>query len=128
MATVSLITPKSFLFKLADIFQNRTGLAPQGSSAQRTYSENTENQEFQKSSHEYLPDEVATKSRLSVSLEDLKVISTALLHYKRSLAKMGEMERAEGVSKIDRKFYEMIVVMETQLIENEAEELLSPVA
>lgn len=54
------------------------------------------------------------KSKLNINLNDLKVISTALLHYRRSLSKQGDLDRAEGVGRIDKQFFELIQALETK--------------
>ncbi|MEO1652457.1 MAG: hypothetical protein AAFU64_02835, partial [Bacteroidota bacterium] len=88
-AATQIFTPKTVLFRLADLFQKRT--------------------------HPSSPvSEEANKdaSKVNISIQDLKTISTALLHYKRNLARIGEMEKAEGVGKIDQKFYNLILNVE----------------
>lgn len=112
MATLSLISPKSLLLRITDIFQKPHQIT-----------ENTSN------TTQVLQTQYSTpaKSRLNVSLDDLKVISTALLHYKRNLAKMGEMERAEDVGTIDKKFYDLIQTLEIQTSE-EIKDLYTQVA
>ena len=55
------------------------------------------------------------KTKLNISLDDLKVISTALLQYRRNLAKIGENEKAEGVARIDKQFYELINEIEAKM-------------
>jgi len=57
----------------------------------------------------------AVKSKLNINLEDLKVISTALLHYRRNLSKQGDLEKAEGVERIDKQFYDLIQALETRI-------------
>ncbi len=54
------------------------------------------------------------KSKLNINLDDLKVISTALLHYRRNLSKQGDLERAEGVARIDKQFYDLIQNLEAR--------------
>ena len=72
MTNISIISAKSFLLKIADIFQNREGLAANSPKEERSTTNHSNNQR-------YLEREVNPK--LNVSLGDLKVISTALLHY-----------------------------------------------
>lgn len=109
MQTLSFVSPKSILNRLADMFQKPTALAAQPEEATHPY----------QASHDDLEahargEKLATpKTKLNVTVEDLKIISTALLHYKRNLAKLGEMKKADNVGTIDKKFYELI----TQLSE-----------
>lgn len=104
------ISPKSILSKLADVFQSREGLAP--------------DEQFQDRSPStletpHIRNEAEVKPKLNVSLDDLKVISTALLYYRRNLAKLGEENKASSVAQIDKKFYDIISHMEAQLEERE---------
>ena len=110
MTTSTLLSPKSILLKIADIFQNREGVAPSNKYQERSTNSG-------KTSH--LRVNSPAKPKLNVSLDDLKVISTALLYYRRKLAKMGEIDRADGVGVIDKKFYEIISHLEEQLEETE---------
>ena len=103
MTSLSFISPKSFLVKIADIFNGREGFAPAEDSKVRTMTS-----DYQENSRLNKP----VRSKLNISLDDLKTISTALLHYRRNLAKLGEMEKAESVAGIDKKFYELILEME----------------
>ncbi len=101
MTTLSLFSPRSFFVKLTDIFQKRE-VAPITMSP--SYN-------LQEEAHEYAQPE-PMKSKLNINLDDLKVISTALLHYRRNLSKQGDIERAEGVGRIDKQFYELIQSLE----------------
>lgn len=106
MASLSFTTPKSVLVKIADMFQNRVGAVPNKTQETHTIA----NAEEGRTS----TNKAEAPSKLNISLSDLKTISTALLHYRRSLAKMGETERAQGVSEIDKRFYDMILSLEAQ--------------
>lgn len=104
MASVTFFSPKSFLFRIADMFQRPT--------TKQTWDMPTEDNFV---SNEIINTSVAqpkTKSKLNVNLSDLKLISTALLQYRRSLAKQGLGEKAEDVARIDRQFYELISDLE----------------
>jgi hypothetical protein len=48
------------------------------------------------------------KVKFNVSLRDLKVISTALMHYHKYLQSKGQTAQAEEVAEVDKKFYEFI--------------------
>lgn len=108
MTTSILLSPKSILLKIADMFQIREGIAPDNKFQERSIISGNS----PKLRANVNPE---PKPKLNVSLDDLKIISTALLYYRRNLAKMGEMDRAEGVAVIDKKFYEIISHMEAQL-------------
>lgn len=104
MATLTFSSTKSFFTKLTDIFQKRE-VAPVA--MQTSYkAEKAETLE------EAQPEPL--KSKLNINLNDLKVISTALLHYRRSLSKQGDMEKAEGVERIDKQFFELIQALEAR--------------
>jgi hypothetical protein len=112
MATLAFISPKSILVRIADIFQRREANVP--------------NREFQvrKATHlntEDVRSQNGFKSKLNINLEDLKLISTSLLHYRRNLTKLGETDRAEAVTKIDKQFYELITEFENQALRQQIE-------
>jgi hypothetical protein len=107
MATLTFISPKNLFSKIADIFHVREGFAPSGKFQPRTT--NPENMPNSRA-HENQPN----KNKLNISLDDLKLISTALLQYRRNLAKIGELEKAEGVARIDQQFYELINEIEAK--------------
>ncbi len=104
MQTLSLISPKSMLTRIADMFQRNNPIAAQPTEEVYPYSEN------KTVAKESRGETLATpKTKLNVTVDDLKVISTALLHYKRNLAKIGESKKAENVGAIDKKFYDLIL-------------------
>ncbi|NJL15221.1 MAG: hypothetical protein HC913_20910 [Microscillaceae bacterium] len=113
---MTFVSPKSILVRIADMFQRPATLpvsAPELSAQTGGKYENTESPTS------------TSRSKLNVSLDDLKIISTALLHYKRSLARMGEQQKAEGVNVIDQKFYHLITQMERQFYTQENPEAAS---
>lgn len=97
MNTTTLISPKSFLNRIIDIFQGKELIEP------------TENNIREITPHDTTR---PLKSKLNISLEDLKVISTALLHYRRKLATSGELVKADDVARIDNQFYQLILDLE----------------
>lgn len=103
-------SPKSFLIKIADMFQGRETMAETEESNVRTLPTEQENMPLM---------QAQSKSRLSISMDELKVISTALLQYRRNLAKVGEMDRANNVGQIDKKIYELIQGIEHRSQEEE---------
>jgi hypothetical protein len=108
MQTLSFVTPKFILTRLVDMFQKPDAVAAQTTEETHAYQTSSESL----ASHTR-GESLASKTKLNVTVDDLKVISTALLHYKRNLAKLGEMQKAENVGQIDKKFYDLI----TQLSE-----------
>lgn len=108
-------SPKSFLVKIAEVFQGREGIAPNGKTKVRNISEaNT--------AHSRVNNLTVAKPKLNVSLDDLKTISTALLQYRRTLSKIGEGDKAENVARIDKQFYALIQDLEEQASIQEMEE------
>jgi hypothetical protein len=102
MLSFSFTFPKSLFGRMADVLQGNR-VAPEVAN-----------------SNDFETDELITekvnphKSKLNMTLEDLKMVSTALLHYRRNLTKKGEAERAEGVARIDEQFYRLINELENQ--------------
>lgn len=107
MMTLSLKSPKSMLAGLADVFQVRNIENNRTETRVRTLTPSKGGQVKSEKSD-------IQKSKLNISLDDLKTISTALLHYRRSLSKMGEKDRAEKVAGIDKQFYDIILQLEAQ--------------
>jgi len=62
-----------------------------------------------------------TRGKVQISLHDLKIISSALLHFKRSLIKQKHEERAREVADIDNRIYQLIVNLEREKSYNEEE-------
>jgi hypothetical protein len=54
------------------------------------------------------------RAKLRVSLNELKVISSALLHFKKGLIKNNHLQRAEEVALIDEKIYDLIQELEAE--------------
>jgi|GEM_PF-3030933 hypothetical protein len=102
MASISIISPKAFFIRIADVFQKGITTAP----PLPKFVEKTEREVFATPS---------PSKKMNITLHDLKTISTALLHYRRSLARLGEEDRAESVAQIDKKFYELINQLEVNL-------------
>ncbi len=119
MVSTTLTFPRTMLLRLADMFHERMALAPQSSQKER---------ETSSAEDSHLRANQPVRSKLNISLEDLKIISTALLYYKRNLAKMGEMERASDVARIDEKFYQLISLLEAQQEEEEGKQDLNAAA
>jgi hypothetical protein len=63
---------------------------------------------------EWEPQPEKGKVKFNVSLRDLKVISTALMHYHKYLQAKGQTAQAEEVAEVDKKFYEFISSREGQ--------------
>ena len=57
------------------------------------------------------------RARFRVSLNDLKVISSALLHFKKYLLAKKDMERAEKVAEVDAQIYNLILRLEREMEE-----------
>ncbi len=104
MTALSFISPKIFLLKIMDMFQKPTAYTP-----------NTPHKERQAhtQAQQTVDYETASPARLNISLQDLKVISTALLQYRRTLAKQGNTNKAEDVAKIDRQLFGIIEMLES---------------
>lgn len=50
--------------------------------------------------------------KVRVSLNDLKIISSALLHFKKILLKKNETAKAKAVAEVDERIYELIINIE----------------
>jgi hypothetical protein len=102
MLSFSFTFPKSLFGRVADVLQGNR-VAPEA--AEPLGFENDE---------EFAEKPATHKSKLNMTLDDLKMVSTALLYYRRNLSKKGEAERAEGVARIDEQFFRVINEMENQ--------------
>ena len=99
MATVSFISPKVMLNKLADALYNTPEKTPKrpamnGQQKQKTASKTSK------------------QNKLSVSKEDVQIISAALIHYKKFLARKKDLEKADEVGEVDKKFMAFIQALE----------------
>lgn len=56
--------------------------------------------------------EQGKKAPLHLNLDELKIISTALLHYRRRLAKRGELDDAVEVIEMDQRIYQQVLLLE----------------
>lgn len=65
------------------------------------------------------------RAKLRVSLSELKVISSALLYFKKGLVKNNHLSRAEEVAMIDQKIYDLIQELEAEQNMQEKLEKLS---
>lgn len=116
--------PKSVLVRIADMFQNRENGEQSAKAQEAKVRQISETEEEETLNEEAKP----LNSKLNITLKDLKTISTALLHYRRSLNKMGESLRAEQVAEIDKKFYQILQQLEGQATTNNANDTGNPVA
>lgn len=62
--------------------------------------------------------------KVKVSLNDLKIISSALLHFKKVLLKKNDTARAQSVAEVDERIYHLILAIE-QAREIEAKEVMA---
>ncbi|MCS7027737.1 MAG: hypothetical protein NZ519_03135 [Bacteroidia bacterium] len=118
MATISYISPKSFFVRISEIFQNKVQQIF-NTFNESEISNETSTAENSIPSNSYYwglaineQPKPTLKPKLSVSIQDLKIISTALLHYRKELAKKGRFERADEVSEIDKRIYDLIMALE----------------
>ncbi|MEO1653237.1 MAG: hypothetical protein AAFU64_06810 [Bacteroidota bacterium] len=81
--------------------------------------------EREEGQEEMLVKEEKSRASFKVSVNDLKVISSALLHYKKFLMKRKDYHRAEAVNQVDERIYQLILFLEKQKQEklNEKEEI-----
>ncbi len=57
----------------------------------------------------------STRARFRVSVNDLKVISSALLYYKKFLLKRKDFDKAEAVAQVDERIYQLILSLDQEL-------------
>lgn len=108
MATVSFISPKVMLNKLAEALY--TPAKPQKSPA-------TNEQRVKKASAKKTVS--SAKNKLNVTKDDVKIISAALIHYKKFLARKKQMDEANEVGDVDKKFMAFINALERTPVKEE---------
>lgn len=59
------------------------------------------------------------RARFKVSVNDLKVISSALLYYKKFLIKKKDFDKAEVVAEVDDRIYRLILALEKEFLMEE---------
>lgn len=73
---------------------------------------------FQETSNENMEEdsvvEAETNKKFQVSKQDLKLISSALLFYKKNLLKQNQLEKAKRVSDVDNRIYQLIIDLEQE--------------
>jgi len=112
MATVSFISPKLMLNKIAEAIYTPINKQPE---ERPTFSGTlpTRNQ----------PKKTTTPStkgnKLNVSIDDVKIISASLIHYKKFLARKKQLDKAEEVGEVDKKFMAFIQALEGFPMEEE---------
>jgi hypothetical protein len=99
MATVSFISPKVMFNKLADALYNTPEKTPKRPTMN--------SQHKQKAASK-----TSKQNKLSVSKDDVQIISAALIHYKKFLARKKDLEKAEEVGEVDKKFMAFIQALE----------------
>lgn len=63
-------------------------------------------------------DDADNQAKFKLSAQDLKVVSSALLHYKRFLMQRNEIEKSKKVAELDNRLYQFIVDLENQMLAN----------
>lgn len=71
------------------------------------------------------PVEEETRAKFKVSVNDLKIISSALLYYKKFLIKKKDFEKAETVGRVDDRIYQLILSLEREIESIEEEEMVA---
>ena len=61
--------------------------------------------------------------KVRVSLNDLKIISSSLLHFKKLLLKKNDTTRAQAVAEVDERIYKLILNIEQAREVNERESI-----
>jgi len=70
------------------------------------------NQEVTEDSEGLYIHEDSVRAKFKVSVNDLKIISSALLHYKKFLLKRKDFSKAETVGEVDDRIYQLILDLE----------------
>lgn len=70
--------------------------------------------DYQSEAESVQDEAVGTRGKVQISLHDLKIISSALLHFKRGLIKQKQEDRAREVADIDNRIYQLIVDLERE--------------
>ncbi|NJO00280.1 MAG: hypothetical protein HC880_00185 [Bacteroidia bacterium] len=66
-----------------------------------------------------LHQKMGSRARFKVSVNDLKVISSALLYYKKFLIKKKDFDKAEVVAEVDDRIYRLILALEKEFLMEE---------
>ena len=60
-------------------------------------------------------------NKLNVSKDDVKIISTALIYYKKFLARKKQLDKADEVGEVDKKFMAFINALEGKPVKEEVQ-------
>lgn len=81
----------------------------------RAFQENASDGPSKIQSSEFEGDQESTpRARAQVSVNDLKIISSALLHYKKFLNKRKDFAKADTVAEVDDRIYKLILNLEKE--------------
>ncbi len=112
MATVSFISPKLMLNKIAEAIYTPSKQPEQTQTSMFSETLPTRNKP-QKTKGK------AKGNKLNVSVDDVKIISASLIHYKKFLARKKQLDKAEEVGEVDKKFMAFIQALEGFPMEEE---------
>lgn len=108
MLKISYTSAKEFLYAIVQAFRD---YAPVNSSEAQV----TEDSE------DFYVQENSVRAKFRVSTNDLKVISSALLYYKKFLMQRKDFAKAEAVAEVDDRIYQLILELEKNKEKNPAE-------
>ena len=99
MLKITYTSAKEFLYTIVQAFREYTP-------------ESRSDQEATDDSEGLYIHEDSVRAKFRVSVNDLKIISSALLHYKKFLMKRKDYEKAETVGEVDERIYQLILNLE----------------
>lgn len=119
MATVSFISPKLMLNKIAEAIytpmeQPKTKPEVKPEEKKPLFAGTLPTRNSRKKS-----DPSTKGNKLNVSIEDVKIISASLIHYKKFLARKKQLDKADEVGEVDKKFMAFIQALEGLPMEEE---------
>ncbi|OJJ16679.1 hypothetical protein BKI52_32750 [marine bacterium AO1-C] len=113
MATVSFISPKLMLNKIAEAIYTPTNNATKPPEEKPLFAGTLPTRNQPKKTN-------PTKgNKLNVSIDDVKIISASLIHYKKFLARKKQLDKADEVGEVDKKFMAFIQALEGFPMEEE---------
>ncbi|MCS6820758.1 MAG: hypothetical protein NZ551_02715 [Microscillaceae bacterium] len=117
MAKISIISPKLILEKTWEWLGNKTNSLIESQPESQTIENNlgkNYNSEIEQPQnqpnilHEDTTQEKGEQKKFVISLQEMKIISAALMHFHKYLIKKGDTLRAQEVEVIDRKICDFI--------------------
>lgn len=99
MLKISYTSAKEFLYNIIQAFREYVP-------------ENRSDDQVTEDSEDFYIHEDSDRAKFRVSINDLKIISSSLLYYKKFLMQRKDFTKAEAVAEVDDRIYQLILALD----------------